>query len=66
MSSRQVTQLIEAFEQLPDHERAEAARAILIRTTHCEFEAITDDELTVAADAAFTQLDSEEQADAKI
>lgn len=65
MSSRQVAQLIDAFEQLPGNEQAEAVRAILLRTAHSQFDPLNDDELTAAADFAFTQLDVEEQSNAK-
>ena len=56
-------QLLEQFEQLPADDQREFSRAILHRTAHLDYDAPSDDELTVAAREMFAMLDHEEDGD---
>ncbi len=50
-------QLLESFEQLPEEEKQQVAAEILRRTLNTDITSLTDDELTLSAEALFLNLD---------
>ncbi len=62
--SAAVLALIESFEALSEAERHEAVVEILRRSLPSGTEALPDDELVIAAEALFVELDAREAADA--
>ncbi len=58
-----VQHLIESFERLPEPDKATAAGEILRRSTHLDLPPLSDEEVVLAAEAVFLELDrAEEQA----
>jgi len=58
-----VQHLIESFEHLPEPDKATAASEILRRSTYLDLPPLSDEELVLAAEAVFLELDrAEEQA----
>jgi len=57
--------VIATFDELPDSEKREVAAAILRRTLHVEFPPVSDDELVLAAEESFLELDRREAEDAR-
>ena len=62
--STATAQLLEEFEKLPLDAQREFSDAILHRTAHFDYDAPSDEELTVAARGVFAMLDREEGGDA--
>lgn len=58
-----VQHLIESFEHLPEPDKTTAASEILRRSTYLDLPPLSDEELVLAAEAVFLELDrAEEQA----
>jgi len=55
-----VENIVREFERLPEPEQRELADEILRRAQHWESPPLTDDELTCAADALFSDMDRRE------
>lgn len=53
-------QLLDFFERLPEAEKQQVAIEILRRTLSVEVTQLTEDELTLSAEAIFLSLDEEE------
>lgn len=58
-----VKELLDTFDRLPDAEKREAASAILRRVRDFGFELPSDDELVLAAEGLFLELDQREATD---
>ena len=57
-------ELLAAIDRLPESEKNVIAAEILRRTADQELTSLDDEEMTLAADALFLELDSREEADA--
>lgn len=55
-----VQNLLISFERLPETEKWEMAFEIIRRVAHFEFPPLTDEELVLAAEAIFLELDHSE------
>jgi hypothetical protein len=53
----QSQQLLESFEQLPEEEKQQVVAEILRQTLNQDISSLTDDELTLSAEALFLDLD---------
>jgi hypothetical protein len=53
----QSQQLLESFEGLPEEEKHQVVAEILRRTFNQDISSLTDDELTLSAEALFLDLD---------
>jgi hypothetical protein len=53
----QSQQLLESFERLPEEEKQQIVAEILRRTLNQDISSLTDDELTLSAEALFLDLD---------
>jgi hypothetical protein len=58
-----VRQLLDSFDRLPEPGRLMAAAEILRRTVSFDLPPLDDDDLTLAAEALFPELDAREAAD---
>ncbi|MBN1310118.1 MAG: hypothetical protein JXB30_01785 [Anaerolineae bacterium] len=52
-----IQELLDSFEQLAEDEKRELASEIIRRVAHFEFPPLIDEELVLAADAVFSELD---------
>jgi hypothetical protein len=59
-----IRHLLENFDHLSDAEQAEAASLILRKTLNRKLPPLSDDDLAMAADELFTELDKREAEDA--
>lgn len=55
--------IIESFDELPDTEKQEVARAILRRALHLDMPPLTDADLVLQAEELFLDLEKREAAD---
>lgn len=53
----QSQQLLESFKQLPEEEKQQVVAEILRQTLNQDISSLTDDELTLSAEALFLDLD---------
>lgn len=53
----QSQQLLQSFDRLPEAEKQEVVAEILRRTLNVDIPSLTDDELTLSAEALFLSLD---------
>jgi hypothetical protein len=60
-----IRHLLESFDHLSDAEQAEAASLILRKTLKKNLPPVSDDDLTVAAEELFMELDKREAEDAR-
>ena len=58
--TRNVQELLEAFDHLPEDDNHEAAAQILRRVSNLDFDPVSDDQLVFAAEALFLELDVRE------
>jgi hypothetical protein len=56
----QSQQLLESFERLPEEEKQQIVAEILRRTLNQDISSLSDDELTLSAEALFLDLDRDE------
>ena len=57
--------ILESFNQLPEPEKRELAAEIIRWTANLDFPPLTDEDLVIAADELFIELDRAEVKDAK-
>lgn len=55
--------ILESFDELPDSDKRDVARAILQRTLRLELPPLTDDDLVNQAEDIFLDLDKRESSD---
>ncbi|MGL5807958.1 MAG: hypothetical protein ACRC2R_07880 [Xenococcaceae cyanobacterium] len=55
--NNQSQQLLESFDRLPEDEKQQVVAEILRRTLNTDIPSLTDDELTLSAEALFLSLD---------
>ena len=61
--TQRVTEILDSFERLSADEKRRLASEILKRSASLDYQPLSDDELTEAADALFQALDAAESAD---
>lgn len=60
-----VNEIISSFDRLPPAEQKELTRQILLRNLDIDTPAVSDEELILAAEAIFLELDEREAVDAR-